>query len=82
MCKVTIEDTRRERKREYRRESIAGVGNKHTCFANGAVANSHALNEPGRAHFNRPISSLITTTTTTSSMPSISPLPLFSLVRN
>jgi hypothetical protein len=78
--KRTGREREREREREYRRESIAGVGNKHTSFANSTVADSHALNEPGRAHFNRPISSL-TTTSSSSSMPLIPPLPLFSPIR-
>lgn len=37
----------------HRREGIAGVGNQHASFANSAVTDRHALDEPGRAHFHK-----------------------------
>ena len=34
----------------YRRESVAGVGNKHAGLANGPIADGDTLNKPRRAH--------------------------------
>lgn len=69
----------------YRGESVAGVGNKHAGFADCAVANRHALYEPGGAHFHHQISSPpppppTTTKTTTTTSSTTMPLPLCSLI--